>query len=139
MIEAIAHCTHLSGERPDRLHQALVSEIAHYLLPIFDRVEIVQRRVIKGQEFIVFPIGSDGVDELIQIQITQKSRRFGSLAASVVVWSFKKDAGKSHGYSANLPHAANSIPSILSFGNRSADDMTPRQESLVRSHHLSGL
>ena len=76
LLETLAHRAHLSGERFDGLHQDLVFQILHDLLTIGDRVEIIQSRVIERLEVVVLPVGRNGVDDLIQIQIAKKGRRF---------------------------------------------------------------
>ncbi len=85
----LAHSAHLSREQLDRLHQNLVFEILHDSLTIRDRVEIIQPGVVERREVVVLPVGRDGVDDLVQIQITKEGRRFECLSICAVVKSFK--------------------------------------------------
>jgi hypothetical protein len=81
----LSHLFHTLAKGSERAQQRRVFEILEYLLPVLDRIGVVQRGVKEGFYVVVPSACGDRINNLVEIQISKKgrlSRRCPSVLAS---------------------------------------------------------
>jgi hypothetical protein len=72
--------------RSERLHGGAdlrPLDVAEDLVPVLDRLEVVERRVEEGAELVLVAAGDDGRDYLVEVEVREERRLVAELVLAV--------------------------------------------------------
>src|SRR5579875_4022189 len=99
--KARAHLAHLPRKRLDGFHQHGILKVLHHFLTILDAIGIFEGSAEERSKVIFVPIRGDGLDDLVEIQIAEKSRSTGRFSGYSLIGASKQNAMKGHPFYPN--------------------------------------
>ncbi|MCY1452451.1 hypothetical protein D9M71_693710 [compost metagenome] len=75
LLLMVSHGSHRTGEDLDDSAERRGLQVAHDLLAVEDGVRVGQVAVVERLEVVLLPVGGDGVDDLVEVQVLETGRR----------------------------------------------------------------